>query len=212
MDDLRNLTFAFLSECFDLDAETGILRWRIRKDDHFVDKDTAKRWRTKHAGAQAGSNEGRGYLVVKIGGVSFLAHRIVFAIAHRLDMGSVPKFIDHINGQRSDNRPANLRGASRRENSYNRVANKRKFGGEKGAYFNPRYGTWSARIQTHDTRISLGTFATKEEAAAAYIGAAIILHGEFFRDLRTRPRAAGGRVGDAVALPGSAGANAGSSV
>jgi hypothetical protein len=185
------LTYQYLSETFDLDEETGVLRWRHRPEHHFVDKPAYKRWNTRYAFTEAGSTAVDGYVIVKIRKVGHGAHRVVFAIHKKIGLNEVPDLLDHADGNPSNNRPGNLRSASSRNNAYNRLANSTKYGGAKGAYFDQRSGNWVAKIMaaTGD-QIHLGIFNTKEEAAAAYIGAAIIIHGEFFRDPRTTQAAA----------------------
>jgi len=187
----NELTYQYLSELFEIVAETGVLRWRSRVDDHFSDKHAAKRWNARYANTSAGSLDAHGYVRVRIGGLSYAAHRIIFALNEGVGLEQVPNVIDHIDGDPSNNRPSNLRSASYRNNAYNRLANSAKYGGCKGAYYDPRSGNWAARIMAPSgAQISLGIFNTKEEAAAAYIGAAIIIQGEFFRDPRDVSQAA----------------------
>lgn len=106
--------------------------------------------------------------------------------------GAPGTVVDHINGDRYDNRRSNLRSILRRQNSLN--IRKRKVGP-----FNPykgviatdslryprsrqnksRGGDWYAKIGVNGKLISLGRFHTKEEAARAYDAAALRYFGEF---------------------------------
>lgn len=111
---------------------------------------------------------------------------------HRVIMGNpINKQIDHINGNRLDNRRCNLRICTRSQNNMNRIKiiNKHGF---KGIYFQKRikgkksnrktiFNHWYAQISINGKRIKLGSFATKEDAAKAYNLAALKYFGPFAR-------------------------------
>lgn len=88
-------------------------------------------------------------------------------------------FIDHKNRDRSDNRLANLREASRSQNAWNRGLDRRNTSGHKGVTFVRATGKWRAIIGFKGKFIFLGGYKTKEAAAKAYADAATRLHGEF---------------------------------
>jgi hypothetical protein len=113
----------------------------------------------------AGSIGSEGYYRIKIDGVTYLNHRIVWALTNSLDPGISQ--IDHIDGNRSNNSPANLRLATHRTNSQNKV-NKSRYGmGVK-----KQGGSFQARIRIEGRLIHLGSFPTAKDAAAAYERAA----------------------------------------
>lgn len=86
--------------------------------------------------------------------------------------------VDHINGDRLDNRRANLRVCSQANNIRNRKLNKNSPTGFKGVtQMSPQ--SWRARISAYGIRYALGTFASPRKAHKAYCRAAKILHGEF---------------------------------
>ena len=89
-------------------------------------------------------------------------------------------FIDHINGNRADNRYANLRSASRTENLANSTVYRAGKDTPKGVRQVPG-GKWTARIQKNNQPIFLGRFDTADAAAAAYRTAAVNLFGDFAR-------------------------------
>jgi hypothetical protein len=88
--------------------------------------------------------------------------------------------IDHINGDKADNRICNLRLATDYQNSYYRPRKSTNTSGLKGVYQREN-GKYRATITIEKQKINLGTFETKEEAYAAYCEAARKLHGEFAR-------------------------------
>lgn len=94
---------------------------------------------------------------------------------HRLLTGW--PLVDHINGNGLDNRRANLREATHAENMRNRRMSRNNTSGFKGVVLEG--SRWRARIRFDRQRVSLGAFATAEEAANAYDAAARELHGEF---------------------------------
>ena len=66
-------------------------------------------------GDVAGTEHGNGYLKVRLGDKVYYAHRLVYYMHH----GWMPEQIDHINGNRSDNRIDNLRAATKSQNALN---------------------------------------------------------------------------------------------
>lgn len=117
-----------------------------------------------------------GYAGRKIPGVKG-THRM-----HRQIMGlenGDKRRVDHINGDKLDNRKANLRVCQHGENLCNRGAPKNNASGYKGVYFNKLRNKWAAGIGAQGKKYYLGLYATPEEAHAAYCEAAERLHGEF---------------------------------
>jgi hypothetical protein len=88
--------------------------------------------------------------------------------------------VDHINGNRLDNRRCNLRPAGFTEQRCNQGVRRDSRSGIKGVV-RRESGRWQARIRYRGQRRNLGTFATVELAAAAYAVAATELHGEYAR-------------------------------
>lgn len=115
--------------------------------------------------------------------------RRVYRLMHRevLLRFSEPtgRYVDHINGNRLDNRRVNLRWCSASQNSINKQF--QKHGGEsrskyRGVSWVPYLNTsspWFAFISVHGKRKHLGYFADDVSAARAYDAAAIKHHGEF---------------------------------
>lgn len=87
--------------------------------------------------------------------------------------------VDHINGDGLDNRRANLRPASARENQFNGRMRADNTTGYKGVTWDARDRVWRARVNAKGRRMSLGSFHDPVEAARAYDEAARRLFGEF---------------------------------
>lgn len=79
----------------------------------------------------AGSYDKDGYLIVKIKGKQYKAHRLVYALHYGLMPIGV---IDHINGIRTDNRIENLRCVTQADNVANTVQSRNALIGEYGIY------------------------------------------------------------------------------
>lgn len=96
--------------------------------------------------------------------------------------------VDHINGNKLDNRRTNLRLCTPAENSRNQARPKNNTSGFKGVSWNRREQKWKAVIGVGGKRIGGGSYHTKEEAARAYDELARKHHGEFARlDYRETP-------------------------
>lgn len=134
--------------------------------------------RGSKVGEIAGSVGSSGYLQVRVDGKLYLAARLGWLYVN----GCWPKqFLDHIDGDRLNNRIENLREASPTENSRNAKIRKDNTTGFKGVSLFKRSGRYAAVICDQGKNHFLGHFNTPEEAGAAYVNAARELHGEFVR-------------------------------
>ena len=103
-------------------------------------------------------------------------------LLHRLIIGAQDGlYVDHVNGDRLDNRRSNLREATNSQNQAN--ARKRSNCGSafKGVTWNEARGRWQAQIKRGGLNRYLGLFETEQAAHEAYVAAASIVHGEFAR-------------------------------
>ena len=87
--------------------------------------------------------------------------------------------VDHINGNRLDNRKENLRVCTCAENVRNRSTPSNNTSGFKGVFWDKRMKKWQAQISADSKTIRLGYFTSTIEAAKAYNIAATELHGQF---------------------------------
>jgi len=102
-----------------------------------------------------------GYIRIRCFGKMILLHRLIWLLHY----GFFPvKDIDHINGNRSDNRITNLREVTRRENNQNREQHRNgKFIG-----YTKRGKRYEARIRINGIQTHIGTYDTPEIASAEY--------------------------------------------
>ena len=162
------LTQDLLIEIFDYESETG---W-------FINRYSRGR---AGAGSRAGGETGHGHRRIIIGYNKYYEHHLAWLYVY----GVWPNEIDHVNGDRCDNRIANLRVCSRTENNFNREDYAGR-SGLKGAYFDPRSRNWYSKIQVGGWQKFLGVFDSPEEAHEAYKEAVEVIAGEFA--YHNRPR------------------------
>lgn len=151
-------------ELFDYNPTTGDLTHRKRSDGWFSAKRFASAWNSRFAGKRAGSVGRSGYIQVAVQGRNLQAHRVVWMIATGEDVSGE---IDHINGDKTDNRLSNLRAVTHAENTRNRRLGRNNGSGVNGVGWNSRFGKWQARIKIDGQSKSLGYFDSIDAAAAA---------------------------------------------
>jgi hypothetical protein len=158
-----------LKDLLSYDPETGIFTWKAR---------ASIRMAHDRVGARAGSVGPSGYRYIKFEGKLIREH----VLAHEFMYGPVQSGmeIDHINGDRADNRIVNLRLATHQQNLANCKNRKNNTSGRKGVNRHVD-GRWRAKIMVSGRTLHLGLFETIEEASAAYFHAAKQHFGEFAR-------------------------------
>lgn len=147
------------------EPETGKLFWRERPVDMFTTSSYCDRWNSRYAGYEAfTSKNGKGYLVGRILGRTYRAHRVIWA----METGSWPvDQIDHEDHDRSNNRFKNLREVSNAENSRNMSLSCRNSSGIVGVHWNKQREKWHAQILVAGCNIYLGLFDDLSDATAA---------------------------------------------
>lgn len=126
------------------------------------------------AGDYAGNLSEDGYLQIEVLGYPTRVHRVVFALTH----GRWPENqIDHIDGNRLNNAPSNLRDVPQAINQQNlRGAKAHNQFGLLGVSHGRQRGKFRATIVVDRKQRSLGVFATAQEAHQAYLEAKRRLH------------------------------------
>lgn len=172
----------YLNECFRYDSETGKLYWKERLLEHFDTPRGAINFNSRFANKETGSLNDKGYLTLKLDKVLLRAHRVIWKIVTGVEPEN---FIDHIDGNRSNNIFTNLRDVNHISNNRNITSISKNKSQEVeneylGVYYIERTGNWTSAINFKNKKIHLGRFITKEEAALAYQLKRIELYGEEF--------------------------------
>jgi antitoxin (DNA-binding transcriptional repressor) of toxin-antitoxin stability system len=152
-----------LNQLLELDADAGVLRWKV------------SRGRVK-AGAPV-VTRCHGYVVVRIDGIRYQAHRVIWYMATGEDPGELQ--VDHVTRTPTDNRPQALRLATQSQNNWNAGVRSDNRSGIKGVHWDGARGKWVAQISAHGKRRGLGRFDSQGEAERAYAQAVADLHGDF---------------------------------
>lgn len=134
-------------------------------------------WNSRYGGKPAGCIRPDGYVRVKFNRKAYYAHVIVF----EMFFGEVPKGfdIDHVDRNKSNNRPMNLRLASRSENKFNAPAYVTNKLGVRGVSYHKRVGKFAAGIRVDGKSIHIGYFDDVESANIAYSRYASRVRGVF---------------------------------
>ena len=148
-----------LREVMEYDPDTGIFyrrRFRVRRP--------------------SGNLHYEGYLRIFVDGANYFAQRLAWLYVY----GRWPEGdIDHIDGDRLNNRISNLRETEHWLNMHNRTAPRPKKDPTIPRGVQQRGNRWRAMIGVNNRRIVLGSFDSKEEAGRAYAEAAELYAGDF---------------------------------
>jgi hypothetical protein len=147
------------------DPETGELTWLLRPRGMFSTTRSHTIWNVRFANKRACSYLSHdGYLRGTMQRRQFLAHRVAWALHHG---GWPADQIDHINGDRSDNRIVNLRAVTRIENGKNRKTYTTNTSGHAGIRWDKKINKWVVRIQSDGIYRHIGVFSNLDEAVNA---------------------------------------------
>lgn len=155
----------YLNACFRLDPETGDLWWKDRPREHFASDLAHSRFRKIHSGKRAGHIGLGGYWVCVLHMKAYLAHRIVYAmvnghLAPEMD-------IDHIDQDKRNNRPENLRAVRRALNCRNKALQSNNKSGVAGVWFSGAHKRWISKVTVDKEVVFFEKFFSFDEAVQA---------------------------------------------
>jgi citrate synthase len=154
-----------LMELLHYNFETGVFTWRVAHNNRCPIGSEAGWWL-------------KGYRILTIDCERISAHRAAWLYVH----GKLPHGdLDHKDGNKANNRIANLRIATMSQNLANASRRSDNKSGFKGVHWHDQRKKWTAQITKNGKTLSLGLFATPEEASAVYQARATELFGEFAR-------------------------------
>ena len=128
-------------------------------------------------GKVVGHKNKSGYITITLLGKLRKAHRLAWIYVYGEDIDRYE--IDHINGDKSDNRICNLRISSHQQNMFNMKKKSTNKSGVKGVHFDKRCNKWRAQTSINKKRVHLGLFDAIESAEKAIREFMVANHKEF---------------------------------
>lgn len=151
------ITREYLREYFHYNRGEGTISWKKTKS------------LKKIVGRAAGGKDANGYMRTQLNRKPLYMHHVVWCMENNEWPPSTKYQIDHINGNRSDNRISNLRLVSQRDNLLNTFVHR---GGRlPGCSFNIGNKKWLSQILIKGKRVHIGYFKTEKEAHEKYMAA-----------------------------------------
>jgi len=100
----------------------------------------------------------KGYIHIKYEGEIYKAHRLIWKWWYGYD----PEQVDHVNGDKSDNRIDNLRNVNNKTNCRNRTKQNNNTSGFTGVTWFEQAGKWRAQIKIDQKQIYIGSYDTPQ--------------------------------------------------
>ena len=114
-----------------------------------------------------------GYMKFHFLGKMWMQHRLIYLVTY----GSLPKSLDHIDRDKTNNQPENLRPILQIHNCVNRLIGKNNKSGYKGVSWHKVSSMWAARGSYDGSNTHIGLFSCKREAGLAYNHHALSVYG-----------------------------------
>lgn len=133
----------------------------------FEYRDGALYWRVKPCrrdpvGMKAGHvDSARGYIAINYKRKRYYAHRLVYLMHH----GYLPEEVDHIDGDKGNNRVENLRACTHAQNGRNRPAQANNKTGVKNVVWDKNRSKWVVYMKVDGKNTNFGGFEDLELAA-----------------------------------------------
>lgn len=145
--------------------------------DLFTYKDGNLYWKVlqKNRKTIAGSLSANGYKTVHLGGKIYMAHRIVYMMQH----GKLPDRLDHIDGNKLNNRIENLRPATRSQNAFNTKPPSTNKTGSKNVYYSKGNKAYRVMLVIDGQKKHIGYFKDLELADLVAVEARSKYHGKY---------------------------------
>ncbi len=159
------ITQSELKEVLNYDSDTGIFTWKQKTSNRIK------------VGGIAGNLHNGGYIELKVKNNRVLAHRLAWLYEH----GELPILIDHINGDRKDNRICNLRKATYQSNAYNSKLRKDNKSGVRCVSWDKKNQSWEVRIKLDGKLRHFGNYLDLNLAKKVADKIRNLEHKEFYR-------------------------------
>ena len=145
------LDLQYLKTVLDYDSNTGVFTHRTTRSPKAF------------PGAKAGRINTNGHRQIGLDGERYMAHRLAWFWVHGIWPSDE---IDHINGNRDDNRIRNLRSATRKQNMENQALHCNNASGFRGISWHKANEKWTAYVNHNGKRFYLGIYSSVTEAVA----------------------------------------------
>jgi hypothetical protein len=143
---IESITQDYVNQLFEY--RDGELYWKVKSSKKIL------------IGEKSGAKRKDGYCLTGINGKGYLNHRLIFLMHH----GYLPECLDHIDGNRLNNKIKNLRPATMTQNAYNSKLKKDNSSGVKGVSWHKQANKWQVRVRINGKRKNFGVFDNLELA------------------------------------------------
>ena len=161
------LTKSLIRDLLNYNEDSGLFTWKERDASWFKRETSCNAWNARYSGKEAGtlSVNAAGYprVFIRVLGKGYVASRLAF-----IWMGEdLPKQVDHLDRDSTNNSWINLRCSTHRENMRNKSKSKNNTSGVTGVTWNTQAGKWKARVEVGNKEHFLGYFSKEDLDLAA---------------------------------------------